>query len=457
MAIATTNPATGETLRTFDPLSAAELDDRLARSADAFERHRRTTFDERAAILRAAAAILDDEVEAIAALMVTEMGKPITAARAEVKKCATGMRYSADNGAAFLAPEPFAAEVGGGRATVRYDPIGPVLAVMPWNFPLWQVTRFLAPAVMAGNVGLLKHASNVPQTALLIEDVMRRAGAGDVFQTLLIESKTVERVLRDPRVRAATLTGSTPAGASVAAICGDEIKKTVLELGGSDAFVVLPSADLDAAVKVAVVARCQNNGQSCIAAKRFIVHADVHDEFAAKFVTAMEAQVLGDPMDDATVIGPLATEQGRADVEELLADAVANGATVLTGGTRIDRPGWFFPPTVVTGLTDAARMHREEVFGPVASLYRVVDADEALALANDSDFGLGANVWTTDAAEQDRFARDFEAGMVFVNGMVMSYPELPFGGVKTSGYGRELAAEGAREFTNIKTVWVKSQ
>ena len=455
MPIATINPATGETLRTFDPLTEAELEDRLARATDAYALHRRTSFDERAAILRAAAAILDDEVESIATLMVTEMGKTITAARAEVKKCATGMRYSADHGAAFLAPEPFADEVGGGRATVRYDPIGPVLAVMPWNFPLWQVTRFLAPAVMAGNVGLLKHASNVPQTSLLIEDVMRRAGAGDVFQSLLIESGSVERVLRDPRVRAATLTGSTPAGASVAAICGDEIKKTVLELGGSDAFVVLPSADIDAAVQVAVVARCQNNGQSCIAAKRFLVHADVHDEFTSKFVAAMEAQVVGDPMDDATVIGPLATEQGRADVEELLADAVANGATVLTGGARVDGPGWFFPPTVVTDLADAARMHREEVFGPVASLYCVADADEALALANDSDFGLGANVWTNDAAEQERFARDFDAGMVFVNGMVTSFPELPFGGVKQSGYGRELAMQGARELTNTKTVWVK--
>ena len=455
MPIATINPATGETLRTFDPLTEAELEDRLARAADAFARHRRTSFDERADILRKAAGILDDAVEAIATLMVTEMGKTITAARAEVRKCATGMRYSADHGAAFLAPEPFGEAVGGGRATVRYDPIGPVLAVMPWNFPLWQVTRFLAPAVMAGNVGLLKHASNVPQTSLLIEDVMRRAGAGDVFQSLLIESRTVERVLRDARVRAATLTGSTPAGASVAAICGDEIKKTVLELGGSDAFVVLPSADIDAAVQVAVVARCQNNGQSCIAAKRFIVHADVHDEFTSKFVAAMEAQVVGDPMDDATVIGPLATEQGRADVEELLADALANGARVLTGGTRVAGPGWFFPPTVVTDLTAAARMHREEVFGPVASLYRVADADEALALANDSDFGLGANVWTNDAAEQERFTRDFDAGMVFVNGMVTSFPELPFGGVKQSGYGRELAAQGARELTNTKTVWVK--
>ncbi|HEX4903841.1 MAG TPA: NADP-dependent succinic semialdehyde dehydrogenase [Acidimicrobiales bacterium] len=456
MPIATINPATGETLRTFEPLTDAELEERLARADEAFSRHRRTSFDERAGILRRAAAILDDEVEAIATLMVTEMGKTITAARAEVKKCATGMRYSADHGAGFLAPEPFGEEVGGGRATVRYDPLGPVLAVMPWNFPLWQVTRFLAPAVMAGNVGLLKHASNVPQTALLIEDVMRRAGAGDVFQTLLIESGTVERVLRDPRVRAATLTGSTPAGASVAAICGDEIKKTVLELGGSDAFVVLPSADIDAAVQVAVVARCQNNGQSCIAAKRFLVHTDVHDEFASKFVAAMEAQVVGDPLDERTVIGPLATEQGRDDVEELLADAVANRAAVLTGGTRPDGPGWFFPPTVVSDLTDAARMHREEVFGPVASLYRVTDADEALALANDSDFGLGANVWTNDVAEQERFAADFDAGMVFVNGMVTSFPELPFGGVKQSGYGRELALHGARELTNTKTVWVKT-
>jgi succinate-semialdehyde dehydrogenase/glutarate-semialdehyde dehydrogenase len=457
MAIATINPATGETLRTFEPLSDAELDDRLDRAGDAFERHRRTTFDERTSLLRAAAQILDDELESIATLMVTEMGKSITAARAEVKKCATGMRYSAEHGASFLQPEPFDGEVGGGRAVVRYEPIGPVLAVMPWNFPLWQVTRFLAPAVMAGNVGLLKHASNVPQTSLLIEDVMRRAGGGDVFQSLMIESKTVEYVLRDDRVRAATLTGSNPAGSSVAAIAGDEIKKTVLELGGSDPFVVLPSADIDAAVKVAVVARCQNNGQSCIAAKRFVVHTDVYDEFASKFVDAMAAQRIGYPLDDGTVIGPLATEQGRADVEELVADAVDRGAVVLTGGTRLDGPGWFFPPTVVAEITQDMRMHREEVFGPVASLYRVADADEALALANDTDFGLGANVWTDDAAEQDRFTRDLDAGMVSVNGMVTSFPELPFGGVKSSGYGRELAAHGAREFTNIKTVWTKSQ
>jgi succinate-semialdehyde dehydrogenase/glutarate-semialdehyde dehydrogenase len=453
MAIATINPATGEQLRAFDPLTDAELDDKLARAADGFAAFRRTSFDDRAAILRRAADILDAEVESIAALLVTAMGKTITAARAEVKKCATGMRYSADHGAAFLTPE-VGEPVGGGTTTIRYDPIGPILAVMPWNFPLWQVTRFLAPCVMAGNVGLLKHASNVPQTSLLVEDVLRRAGAGDgVFQSLLIESKTVERVLRDARVRAATLSGSTPAGASVASIAGSEIKKTVLELGGSDAFVVLPSADIDAAVQVAVVARCQNNGQSCIAAKRFIVHADVADAFTTRFVDAMAAQRIGDPMDDDTVIGPLALEQVRTDVEALVADARDKGADVLTGGDRLDGPGWFYPPTVVAGVTDAMDLWREEAFGPVATLIRVADADEALAVANDTPFGLGANVWTGDDAEADRFARDFDAGMVFVNGMVTSFPELPFGGVKTSGYGRELAAVGARELTNIKTVW----
>lgn len=456
MAIATTNPATGETLRTFDPLTDAELDERLALAATGFERTRRTSFDDRAAVLRRAAEILDAEVERAAALLVTEMGKPITAARAEVKKCATGIRYSADHGAAFLQAEP-GPSVGGGSTTVRYDPIGPVLAIMPWNFPLWQVTRFLAPCVMAGNVGLLKHASNVPQTSLLIEDVLRRAGLVEGgFQSLLIESKAVEQVLRDPRVRAATLTGSTPAGALVAAIAGSEIKKTVLELGGSDAFVVLPTADIEAAVKVAVVARCQNNGQSCIAAKRFIVHADVYDDFTTQFVNAMAAQLVGDPMSDDTVIGPLATEQGREDVEALVADAMAKGADVLTGGTRADGPGWYYPPTVVAAVTDSMALYREEAFGPVATLIRVTDLDEAMAVANDTPFGLGANVWTGEDAEADRFARDADAGMVFVNGMVASFPELPFGGVKTSGYGRELAAVGAREFTNIKTVWRKS-
>jgi succinate-semialdehyde dehydrogenase/glutarate-semialdehyde dehydrogenase len=457
MAIATVNPATGETVKTFDPLSVEELDAKLQRAADAFGTYRLTSFAERAGWMRAAADILDAEVDAIAAVMTTEMGKTLKAARAEVHKCATGCRFYAEHAEAFLADEPADPQaVGATKAFARYQPLGPVLAVMPWNFPLWQAMRFAAPALMAGNVGLLKHASNVPQTALFMEDLFSRAGfPAGVFQTLLIGSDLVERVLRDRRVVAATLTGSTPAGQAVARVAGEEIKKTVLELGGSDPFVVLPSADLEKAAEVGVVARCQNNGQSCIAAKRFIVHEAAYDEFERRFVERMAALRLGDPTDDATDLGPLATEQGRKDVEELVADAVEKGATVLVGGQRPDGPGWFYPATVITGLTPEMRMYHEEVFGPVAQLYRVADADEALDLANATDFGLGSNVWTNDPAEQDRFMRDMVAGAVFVNGMTTSFPELPFGGVKISGYGRELSAHGIREFCNIKAIWVR--
>ncbi|MEW6473624.1 MAG: NADP-dependent succinic semialdehyde dehydrogenase [Actinomycetota bacterium] len=456
MAIATVNPATGETIKAFDPLSLEELDVKIARADAAFQRYRLTTFAERAGWLRAAADILDREADSIAALMTTEMGKTVKAAKAEAQKCAKACRFYAEHAEAFLADEPAdPAAVGAKRAFTRYLPIGPVLAIMPWNFPLWQAMRFAAPALMAGNVGLLKHASNVPQTALFMEDLFLRAGFPEgVFQTLLIGSDLVERVLRDPRVMAATLTGSTPAGQAVARVAGEEIKKTVLELGGSDPFVVLPSADLDKAAEVGVTARCQNNGQSCIAAKRFIVHEAVADEFERKFVERMKALRLGDPMDEGTDLGPLATEQGRNDVEELVADAVKQGATVLLGGQRPDGPGWFYPATVVTGITPRMRMFSEEVFGPVAQVYRVADADEALELANATVFGLGSNVWTNDPAEQERFVRDMVAGAVFVNGMTTSYPDLPFGGVKTSGYGRELSAHGIREFCNIKAIWI---
>jgi len=456
MAIATVNPATGETVKTFDPLSVEELDAKLERAAEAFQPYRLTTNAERAGWLGAAADILDREADAVAAVMTMEMGKTKKAAKAEAQKCAKACRFYAEHAEAFLADEPAdPAAVGAKRAFTRYLPIGPVLAVMPWNFPLWQAMRFAAPALMAGNVGLLKHASNVPQTALFMEDLFSRAGFPDgVFQTLLIGSDLVERVLRDPRVMAATLTGSTPAGQAVARVAGEEVKKTVLELGGSDPFVVLPSADLDRAAEVGVTARCQNNGQSCIAAKRFIVHEAVADEFERRFVARMAALRLGDPMDDSTDLGPLATEQGRTDVEELVADAVDQGATVLLGGQRPDGPGWFYPATVVTGITPKMRMFSEEVFGPVAQMYRVSSVDEALELANATVFGLGSNVWTNDADEQERFVRDMVAGAVFVNGMTTSYPDLPFGGVKTSGYGRELSAHGIREFCNIKAIWM---
>jgi succinate-semialdehyde dehydrogenase/glutarate-semialdehyde dehydrogenase len=456
MAIATVNPATGDTIKAFDSLSIEELEGKLARAAEAFQSYRLTTFAQRSGWLRAAADILEKDADAIAVTMTTEMGKPLKAAKAEALKCAKACRFYADHAEEFLADEPAdTAAVGAKQAYTRYLPIGPVLAIMPWNFPLWQAMRFAAPALMAGNVGLLKHSSNVPQTALFLEDLFLRAGFPEgAFQTLLIGSDLVERVLRDRRVMAATLTGSTPAGQAVASVAGEEIKKTVLELGGSDPFVVLPSADLDKAAEVGVVARCQNNGQSCIAAKRFIVHEAVADEFERRFVEKMAALKLGDPMEESTDLGPLATEQGRADVEELMADAVDKGAKVLLGGQRPDGPGWFYPATVITGITPEMRMYFEEVFGPVAQIYRVSSVDEALDIANATVFGLGSNVWTNEPEEQDRFVRDMVAGAVFVNGMTTSYPDLPFGGVKTSGYGRELSAHGIREFCNIKAIWI---
>ncbi len=456
MVIATTNPATGHVEKVFDPLTSDDLEARLQQAADTFHAYRTTSFDQRAVWMRAAADILDRDVERVAALMTTEMGKTITSARAEVRKCANACRFYAERAATFLAEEPAPADAVGARnAYVRYEPLGPVLAVMPWNFPLWQVIRFAAPALMAGNVGLLKHASNVPQTAMLLEEVFRSAGfPAGAFQTLLITSGAVEPVLRDPRVRAATLTGSEPAGRAVAAIAGDEVKPCVLELGGSDPFVVMPSADIERAAAVGVTARCQNNGQSCIAAKRFIVHAAVADAFEHAFVAGMQALRVGDPMDDRTDIGPLVNEQARDDVEALVADAIEHGALVRAGGRRGDGPGWYFPPTVITGVTPSMRMYREEVFAPVASIMCVDDVDHALEVANATTFGLGSNVWTNNANERERFVRELEAGQVFVNGMTTSFPELPFGGVKRSGFGRELSAHGIRAFCNVKSVWV---
>ncbi|MBK5308244.1 MAG: NADP-dependent succinic semialdehyde dehydrogenase [Frankiaceae bacterium] len=455
MAIATVNPATGETLKTFEPLSDAELGDRVARAAGAFSSYRLTTLEQRAGWMRSAADILDADTDELAVLMTTEMGKTVDAAKLEVAKCAAGCRYYADHAAEFLADEPAdAGAVKASAAFTRYQPMGPVLAVMPWNFPMWQVMRFAAPALMAGNVGLLKHASNVPQTALYLEQLFRRAGfPADVFQALLIGSDKVERLLADDRVVAVTLTGSTSAGKAVASIGGRQLKKTVLELGGSDPFVVMPSADLARAADVAVTARVQNNGQSCIAAKRFLVHAEVAQVWTRLFVERMQALVVGDPTDDATDVGPLATESGRNDLEELVTDAVAKGASVRCGGRSIEGEGWYYPPTVLTDVTEDMQIWTEEAFGPVAVVRTFADIDEAVRLANDTQFGLGSNFWTDDPDEQERFVRDAEAGMVFLNGMTTSYPELPFGGVKNSGYGRELAAHGIREFCNIKTVW----
>jgi len=385
--------------------------------------------------------------------MTLEMGKPIAAARAEAAKCALACRYYAEHGERLLADEPV--DAGPGRAFIRYQPIGAVLAVMPWNFPFWQVFRFAAPALMAGNVGLLKHASNVPQCALAIEEIIRRAGfPADVFQALLIGASAVEGILNDPRVRAATLTGSEPAGIAVAAQAGRQLKKTVLELGGSDPFVVMPSADLDRAVKTAVQARVINNGQSCIAAKRFIVDGRIADEFERRFVAAMAALRVGDPMDEASDIGPLATPAILEDLESQVSRSVAMGARLLVGGHRIRRPGNFYAPTVLAGVPENAPAYREELFGPVAAIFRSRDIGDAIRLANDTAFGLGASAWTSDPAEQQRFIDEIESGMVFVNAMVASDPRLPFGGVKRSGYGRELAAHGLREFVNVKTVKV---
>jgi succinate-semialdehyde dehydrogenase/glutarate-semialdehyde dehydrogenase len=456
MAIATINPATGETLQTFEELTNDELEAKLAQAAATAASYRRTTFAERAGWLRAAADLLDAELDDIGRTMTLEMGKTFVAAKAEAAKCATACRFYAAYAEEFLADEPAdPVAVNAQAAYARYQPLGVVLAVMPWNFPLWQAMRFAAPALMAGNVGLLKHASNVPRSALYMEGLFARAGfPAGTFQTLLIGSGKIEAVLRDRRVAAATLTGSEPAGAAVGSVAGGAIKTTVLELGGSDPFVVMPSADLDAAVATAVVARCQNNGQSCIAAKRFIVHEEIAERFEERFASAMAAQVVGDPFDAATDVGPLATEAGRSDVVELVDDAVTRGAKLLCGGDVPSGPGWFYPPTVLAAVTPEMRVYGEEVFGPVATVIRVRDIDEAIAVANATEFGLGANAWSTNPAEQDRFVAELDAGLVFINGMVTSYPELPFGGVKSSGYGRELAAHGIRAFCNLKAVWI---
>jgi succinate-semialdehyde dehydrogenase/glutarate-semialdehyde dehydrogenase len=453
MPIASANPATGQTIRTFDSLTSEQLDARLQCAADAFLRHRGTTVAERARLMLRAAEILESEKEALGRIMVSEMGKTLKSAMEEAAKSAWGCRYYAENAERFLADEVIPTTAS--RSFVTFQPIGPVLAIMPWNFPFWQVFRFAAPALMAGNVGLLKHASNVPQCALAIEDIFRRAGfAEGVFQALLIETGQVNSVIEDRRVAAVTLTGSNAAGSQVASAAGKAIKSTVLELGGSDPFIVMPSADLDAAVRTAVKARMVNNGESCIAAKRFIVADPVADEFERRFVAEMEALVVGDPMDLKTDVGPLATEAQLRTIAGQVDRSVAAGARVLTGGHRLDRPGWYYAPTVLTGVTPESPAYHEEVFGPVALLFRVKGIDDAIRLANDSPFGLGASAWTRNEAERARFIAEIESGMVFINAMVASDPRMPFGGVKQSGFGRELGHYGIREFVNIKTVWI---
>jgi succinate-semialdehyde dehydrogenase/glutarate-semialdehyde dehydrogenase len=453
MAIASINPATGENLKTFEALSGTQIEQKLQLAAKTFRSYRRTSFAERARLMLRAAEILETEKHEFAKLMTTEMGKPLTAAVSEAEKCAWVCRYYAENAARLLADQ--VVDTNADRSFVRFQPLGPVLAVMPWNFPFWQVFRFAAPALMAGNVGLLKHASNVPQCALAIEEIFTRAEfPTGSFQTLLVGSDAVEGILNDPRVVAATLTGSEPAGSSVASIAGKQIKKTVLELGGSDPFIVMPSANLYEAVTTAVKARTINNGQSCIAAKRFTVAAEIYEEFEQKFVSEMEALRIGDPMEASTDIGPLATPQIVNDLEEQVKKALSAGARLLTGGNRLERAGNFFAPTVLVDVDTDSPVYCEEVFGPVAMLFRVTDIDEAIQVANATPFGLGAAAWTNNKDEEAQFIEDLEAGCVFINGMVASDPRLPFGGVKHSGYGRELAEFGIREFVNIKTVWI---
>jgi len=455
MGIATINPATGEVVKVFEPLSDEEVDEKISLAARTFSEYRHTSFVDRRGLMLRGAEILENEKETFGGLMTLEMGKTVRSAVDEAVKCASGCRYYAENAERFLADE--IVETPAARSFIRYQPLGPILAVMPWTFPFWQVFRFIAAGLMAGDVGLVEHASNVPQCALAIEDILLRAGfPKGVFQTLLIGSQKVDRILNDPRVMAATLTGSERAGIEVGVGAAKRIKKVVLELGGSDPFIVMPSANLEEATTTAVKARIVNNGQSCIAAKRFIVAEQIADQFERKFVSKMEALRLGDPFKEDTELGPLATKDGVSDLDADVQKTVAAGARLLTGGKAIDRPGNFYAPTVLTNVPRNSPAYREELFGPVASLFRVRDIEGAISLANDTRFGLGASAWTNDPEERERFINELDAGMVFINKMVASDPRLPFGGIKQSGHGRELGPYGIREFTNAKTVWVEA-
>jgi succinate-semialdehyde dehydrogenase / glutarate-semialdehyde dehydrogenase len=453
MAIASINPATGELGKRFEAHSDTEIERALNRAASAFEKHRRVSFASRAAKLQRAAEILEKGRDLFARIITSEMGKLFRGSIEEIEKCARGCRYYAEHGEKFLTEQSVSSDAA--RSLIRYEPLGIILAIMPWNFPFWQVFRFAAPALMAGNAGLLKHASNVPQCALTIENIFRDAGfENGVFHTLLIENKVVEKVIRDPRVKAVTLTGSDRAGSAVASAAGRELKKSVLELGGSDPFIVMPSAKLEDALSTGVKSRMVNSGQSCIAAKRFIIADTIYDKYVAQFVERMKSLKSGDPMSETTEVAPLSSENILHGVDEQVQKSVAAGAKILCGGKRAPGTGYFYEPTVLAEIPKNAPAYREEVFGPVALFFRARDREEAVAIANDSTFGLGASVWTNDAAEQEFFSRELENGMVFVNAMVASDPRMPFGGVKRSGYGRELGAEGIREFTNIKTIWI---
>lgn len=456
MSFSTTNPATGEVVREFPGHTPEEVEARIQQAHDAYEAMKTTDFATRAAWMQQAATIMEEEVDEVAPVLVQEMGKTLAQAKAEILKSAKTMRFYAAKAEEFLAPGALEdpSQVGAKRATTHYEAMGVVLAVMPWNYPIWQVVRFAAPALMAGNAALLKHASNVPQSALYLDSVYERGGfPPGSFRALLIRASGVEAVIRDRRVAAVTLTGSEPAGRSVAAIAGSEVKHAVLELGGSDPFVVLPTADLREAAKLAVQSRTVNNGQACINAKRFIVHADVYDEFLQYFKEGMAALRMGDPMSPETDLGPLATASGRDEVHGLVEDARSHGATVEVGGELPEGEGFYYPATVVTGVTPEMRLYAEEAFGPVATVFKAADSEEALRIANDTTFGLSSAVWTQDDADVEFFTRGLAAGAVFVNGMSISYPELPFGGVKDSGIGRELSAEGIRAFCNVKSVW----
>jgi succinate-semialdehyde dehydrogenase/glutarate-semialdehyde dehydrogenase len=455
MAIATINPATGELLKSFEPLSDVEMEEKLRLSAETFCAYRRTSFDARSRMFLRLAGLLDAEKNRFSRLITTEMGKPLQAAVREIDKCVRGCRYYAEAAEGFLADE--IVPTGAHTSYVRYEPLGPVLAVMPWNFPFWQIMRVAAPALIAGNVLLLKHASNVPQCALMVEEVFRRAGFPEgAFQTLLIGSEEVARVIADTRVVAVTLTGSEAAGSNVAASAGKHIKKSVLELGGSDPFIVMPSADMEEALKTAVRARTLNSGQSCIAAKRFIIAEEIYDEFERGFVAGLERLRVGDPFDEKTEIGPLATEQVLRDLEAQVQSLLAAGARLVLRGGRLSRPGFYYAPCVLTEIPKGAPAAREELFGPVAMLFRVRNIEEAIRIANDTSFGLAASAWTNLEAERTRFVEEIEAGSVFINGMAASDLRLPFGGVKHSGYGRELGAHGLREFVNVKTIWIQN-
>jgi len=451
MPIQTQNPATGEVLKAFEPHSDTQVDAAIEKSAQAFQVLRKWSFERRAEHMHKVAQILRDEVDEIAKIVTLEMGKTYASAKAEVLKSAMGADYYADTAATHLADD--IVDIGTTKSYRKYLPLGPVLAVMPWNFPIWQVIRFAAPALMAGNTGLLKHASNVPQCALYIEDIFKRAGFPEgAFQTLLIGGSKVERILRDNRVRAATLTGSEPAGASVASICGQEIKPTVLELGGSDAFIIMPSANIEKAVQIGTTARTQNNGQSCIAAKRFFIHADIYDDVKARLKESFEALKIGDPMDEGTDIGPIVSAQSRCEIMEQVENALKDGAIRVTGAKAVKGDGFFFTPGILENIPESSKAYHEEIFGPVALLFKVETLDEAIDIANSSPFGLGSAIFTQDEAEQERAIVDIEAGATFVNSMTRSNLHLPFGGVKRSGYGRELAIEGIRAFCNVKAV-----